>query len=615
MNQPIVLLLAQPEDDLPIPDAAPRFNTFGYVTNDTIHTSLHVSNWADAAIKEAMLTWEVVGFNSEEHIAICSEQVVVTHVAQGPPTSWVANISCGLPNRGSFYDDPKEPLALTLRATLVGSDHKILSSNSWRSRLYAMYQAGVSVAIPSPDLSLSKPSPSSRIDVLVSLQPAPVRSGAFIYTSVAYCNSLPFTNMICHIPSLPTTAAGKGMPAGSVIIVSELDATVIGHATAGATVLLLNSTTSTLPTATTPFVSNWWIGQWSAASAKSSGVDPRAINNAGTVVYSERWPHVFESMAPEGWCDETWFRLVDKAQVFKLDGVSNSSAEVILRATEMPVDWSAWPQAKPAASNNALVWAARVVSSNKSVGDTASASSAGGTLIASGLKLLTQPFPCSNKTGLLCSPEAVPVPEAAWALFAIVRAAARAPPPSSATVSPESCHDIHATNVCPKSLNCSTCVVNASLPNQCLSCRPGYELAKVWFGCNGVCACGDGPCGGCPAAFPFPCGQLPGICYKTKAEAAAGTGPCDSWCQKSGTPPAGCGQLCPPASQPPLPSSCPSAFPFPDQKASGVGICYKTKAEAAAGTGPCDSWCQQGAKPSAGCGQLCPTDYGLFLES
>lgn len=159
MNQPIVLLLAQPEDDLPIPDEAPRFNTFGYVTNDTIHTSLHVSNWADAAINEAMLTWEVVGFNSEEHIAICSEQVVVTHVAQGPPTTWVANISCGLPNRGSFYDDPKEPLALTLRATLVGLDHKILSSNSWRSRLYAMYQAGVSVAIPSPNLSLSKRSP------------------------------------------------------------------------------------------------------------------------------------------------------------------------------------------------------------------------------------------------------------------------------------------------------------------------------------------------------------------------------------------------------------------------------------------------------------------------
>ena len=102
-----------------------------------------------------MLTWEVVGFNSEEHLAICSENVVVTHVAQGPPTKWVANISCALPNRGSFYDDPKEPLALTLHATLVGSDGKILSSNSWRSRIYPMYQAGVSVAIPSPEQAFS----------------------------------------------------------------------------------------------------------------------------------------------------------------------------------------------------------------------------------------------------------------------------------------------------------------------------------------------------------------------------------------------------------------------------------------------------------------------------
>eukprot|EP01052_Picozoa_sp_SAG31_P008819 SAG31_NODE_451_length_15511_cov_77.547301_13_plen_365_part_00 len=357
--------------------------------------------------------------------------------------------------------------------------------------------------------------------------------------------------MICGIPPLPATAGDKAMPAGSVIVVSELDATVMGHAAAGATVLLLNSTTSTLPTATTPFVSNWWIGQWSAASAKSSGVDPRAVNNAGTVVYSELWPKVFESMAPEGWCDETWFRLVDKAQVFKLDGVPNSSAEVILRATEMPVNWSAWPQAKPAASNNALVWAARVASAHTPVGDSASPS-AGGTLIASGLNLLVQPFPCSKKFGLLCPPATVPVPEAAWALFAMVRAASQAPPQPSATVSPESCRNDRATNNCPASLNCSTCVVNATLPNQCLSCRPGYDLAKVWFGCNGVCVCGDGPCGGCPAAFPFPCGQVGpcastvGICYKTRAEAAAGTGPCDSWCQKGVKPAAGCGQLCPP---------------------------------------------------------------------
>jgi len=152
MNQPIVLLLAQPGDDLPIPDSAPRFDTFGYVTNGTINTSLHASNWATVAINEATLIWEVVGLNSEENLTICSETVAVTHVAQGPPTTWVANVSCALPNRGSMHDNPKEPLALSLRATLVGADDKILASNSWRSRLYAMYQSGVSGAILSRDL-------------------------------------------------------------------------------------------------------------------------------------------------------------------------------------------------------------------------------------------------------------------------------------------------------------------------------------------------------------------------------------------------------------------------------------------------------------------------------
>ena len=63
-----------------------------------------------------------------------------------------------------------------------------------------------------------------------------------------------------------------------------------------------------------------------------------------------------------------------------------------------------------------------------------------------------------------------------------------------------------------------------------------------------------------------------------------------------------------PAETPPSPapprSDCPATFPFLDHFRSD--ICYKTKAEAAAGTGPCDSWCQKGVSPPAGCGQLCP---------
>ena len=66
----------------------------------------------------------------------------------------------------------------------------------------------------------------------------------------------------------------------------------------------------------------------------------RVFERSGTVVYSERWPKVFDGMAPEGWCDETWYRLVNNAQVFKMDGVPNGTAEGIVRATEMAVDWS-----------------------------------------------------------------------------------------------------------------------------------------------------------------------------------------------------------------------------------------------------------------------------------
>ena len=148
------------------------------------------------------------------------------------------------------------------------------------------------------------------------------------------------------------------------------------------------------------------------------------------MVYSERWPKVFDGMAPEGWCDETWYRLVNNAQVFKMDGVPNGTAEVIVRATEMPVDWSEWPTSKPAASNNAFVWAAGVAPSHETEGE--AATSTGGVLIASGLNLLVQPFPCSEKVGFLCPPARVPVPEAAWALFAMVRAAAQSPPAPSA---------------------------------------------------------------------------------------------------------------------------------------------------------------------------------------
>lgn len=57
--------------------------------------------------------------------------------------------------------------------------------------------------------------------------------------------------------------------------------------------------------------------------------------------------------------------------------------------------------------------------------------------------------------------------------------------------------------------------------------------------------CQDHGQGGCPEAFPFPTrGTAPYrgvICYKTQKEAAAGEGPCGSWCTKDVKVGDGCG--------------------------------------------------------------------------
>ena len=139
--------------------------------------------------------------------------------------------------------------------------------------------------------------------------------------------------------------------------------------------------------------------------------------------------------------------------------------------------------------------------------------------------------------------------------------------------------------------------------------------------------CRDHGAGGCPAEFPYPindegkgpCGAActKKICYKTKAEAAAGTGPCGSWCTKDINTGGGCGHqaknLCP--------SSCPKDYPFPTHAPppfKGV-ICYKTQAEATAGEGPCGSWCTQSVDIGAGCGdnhqRLCGPPPGAKSSS
>lgn len=221
---------------------------------------------------------------------------------------------------------------------------------------------------------------------------------------------------------------------------------------AGSVVVLLEGTsTGFFKTASTRFKQAWWLG---------SATD----NNAGTLVYNDRAANVLGGMAPDGYADQSWFRMINGAQTFLMD--------------EMPALPGAWTSAQ-----------------NGTFGGK------------------------------------------------------------------DSCHDLSPT--------------------------------------------------GCPAEFPFlinpkntgPCSAACAnkICYKTKTEAAAGEGNCGSWCTKDANAGAGCGDnkaknMCI--------TTCPKDFPFPTHAPppyKGV-VCYKTKAEAAAGEGDCGSWCTADVNVGAGCG-------------
>lgn len=71
-------------------------------------------------------------------------------------------------------------------------------------------------------------------------------------------------------------------------------------------VLVPNGTDSFYPVDRTTFKQAWWVG-----SAKD--------NNAGSVVYPSVKPVLGSEMAPEGWADWTWWRMIEGAQTFILD--------------------------------------------------------------------------------------------------------------------------------------------------------------------------------------------------------------------------------------------------------------------------------------------------------
>ena len=121
-----------------------------YSSNETLATSIHLSNLGMSNISRASLSWKVVAQEEggRKHTVCSKSEIAIPHVASGPGSSKLMPVACNLPDLGTFQQSPKPPLSLVRHATLRKSAGTPVASNSWRSRQYAKYEAG-----PSPGLS------------------------------------------------------------------------------------------------------------------------------------------------------------------------------------------------------------------------------------------------------------------------------------------------------------------------------------------------------------------------------------------------------------------------------------------------------------------------------
>jgi beta-galactosidase len=139
---------------------------------------------------------------------------------------------------------------------------------------------------------------------------------------------------------LPTFAARGAMPLPDTsrlgthagYIGSYLTEPMLDAMTRGACVILVQPPVL-FPSAVTRFKTAWWHGNASD-------------NNAGTVAYGH---FLVDAMAPEGWCDAGWFRLIENSHGYVLDDLP-ATPEVLVRGIEV---WSV-------CRNKALLFEAKV---------------------------------------------------------------------------------------------------------------------------------------------------------------------------------------------------------------------------------------------------------------
>ena len=109
----------------------------------------------------------------------------------------------------------------------------------------------------------------------------------------------------------------KPYPTHAVYVSSQVTPELIDAAVAGASLILFKPL-GLLPAATTRFKTAWWLGN-------------EGDNNAGTVVYHHSFAR---DMAPEGWCDASWYPLLEGSEGYLIDKLPEPP-EVIVRGVEV----------------------------------------------------------------------------------------------------------------------------------------------------------------------------------------------------------------------------------------------------------------------------------------
>ncbi len=109
----------------------------------------------------------------------------------------------------------------------------------------------------------------------------------------------------------------KTYPPAAVYVSNQLTPELLDAALAGASLVLYKPEGVFTP-ARTRFKTAWWLGS-------------QDDNNAGTVVYDHP---ITRAMAPEGWCDTSWYHLLENSEGYLFDGLP-VQPEPIVRGVEV----------------------------------------------------------------------------------------------------------------------------------------------------------------------------------------------------------------------------------------------------------------------------------------